>query len=213
MKTTFWIAAAWTIVCLVGVLIAERRGNERLKQVMKPLASGGFLAAALLAGALRTSYGFAILVGLFFSYFGDFFLMWRDRTRFVAGIASFLLGHVAYAVAFLLLGVAAGWSWVALAVATPIAAGVLRWLWPHVEAKMRGPVVAYVVVITAMVVLAVGTQGAGARVTVLIGAIGFYLSDLSVARDRFVSRSFWNRLWGLPLYYVAQLVLASTVAG
>jgi len=32
------------------------------------------------------------------------------------------------------------------------------------------------------------------------------VSDLSVARDRFVSRSFSNRAWGLPLYYAAQIV-------
>ena len=36
----------------------------------------------------------------------------------------------------------------------------------------------------------------------------FYLSDLAVARDRFVSPGFANALWGLPLYYVAQLLFA-----
>jgi hypothetical protein len=46
---------------------------------------------------------------------------------------------------------------------------------------------------------------------VLLGAVMFYASDLSVARDRFVKRGFLNRVWGLPLYYAAQLVLASTV--
>jgi hypothetical protein len=39
----------------------------------------------------------------------------------------------------------------------------------------------------------------------------FYLSDLAVARERFVSSTFWNRAWGVPLYFGAQLVLASTV--
>jgi hypothetical protein len=40
----------------------------------------------------------------------------------------------------------------------------------------------------------------------------FYASDLSVARDRFVVFRFSNRAWGLPLYFGAQLILASTVA-
>jgi hypothetical protein len=33
-----------------------------------------------------------------------------------------------------------------------------------------------------------------------------------VARDRFVSHQFVNRAWGLPLYYAAQLLLATTPA-
>ena len=44
-----------------------------------------------------------------------------------------------------------------------------------------------------------------------MGAIGFYLSDLSVARDRFVVSAFVNRLWGLPLYYAAQVALGWSV--
>jgi hypothetical protein len=42
--------------------------------------------------------------------------------------------------------------------------------------------------------------------------VSFYLSDLSVARDRFVVTEFNNKLWGWPLYFGAQLVLAATVA-
>jgi hypothetical protein len=40
----------------------------------------------------------------------------------------------------------------------------------------------------------------------------FYVSDLAVARQRFVAQSWTNKLWGLPLYFGAQLVLAATVA-
>jgi uncharacterized membrane protein YhhN len=46
---------------------------------------------------------------------------------------------------------------------------------------------------------------------ILIGALAFFLSDLSVARNRFVAPGFVNRLWGLPLYYAAQLLLASSI--
>ena len=47
---------------------------------------------------------------------------------------------------------------------------------------------------------------------VLVGALLFTASDLSVARDRFVKQGYVNRLWGWPTYFVAQLVLAWTVA-
>jgi uncharacterized membrane protein YhhN len=46
---------------------------------------------------------------------------------------------------------------------------------------------------------------------ILAGAVAFYLSDLSVANDRFVHESFFNKLWGLPLYYAAQILLAASV--
>jgi len=46
---------------------------------------------------------------------------------------------------------------------------------------------------------------------VRVGAVLFFLSDLLVARDRFVAPGFGNRLLGLPLYYAAQLLLASAV--
>ena len=42
--------------------------------------------------------------------------------------------------------------------------------------------------------------------------MAFALSDLSVARDRFVRPGFANAAWGLPLYFAAQLVIASSVA-
>ena len=42
----------------------------------------------------------------------------------------------------------------------------------------------------------------------MAAAVAFYLSDVSVARDRFVAPGFGNRIWGLPLYYAAQLLFA-----
>ena len=72
---------------------------------------------------------------------------------------------------------------------------------------MRAPVAGYIVAITAMVALAAGAWGAGARVTLVGGALLFYLSDLCVARERFVVKSKWNGIVGLPLYYAGQLML------
>ena len=66
--------------------------------------------------------------------------------------------------------------------------------------------------VVTMVALAAGTFGAHGGPLVLVGAIGFYLSDLSVAQGRFVKQSFANRAWGLPLYFFSQLVLAGTVS-
>ena len=89
--------------------------------------------------------------------------------------------------------------------------GVFRWLRPHVPNDMRAAAYAYMLVISVMVVAAAGSVGAAGNAMILGGAVAFYLSDISVARDRFVEHAFVNRLWGLPLYYVAQLVLSQTV--
>ena len=75
---------------------------------------------------------------------------------------------------------------------------------------MRLPVLAYVGVISTMLVAASATWGTAPGPLILIGAWGFALSDLAVARHQFVRPGFVNRLWGLPLYYAAQLALAAT---
>jgi hypothetical protein len=46
------------------------------------------------------------------------------------------------------------------------------------------------------------------RSLILLGAISFYVSDVFVARDKFIKNEFLNRLVGLPLYYLGQFLLA-----
>jgi uncharacterized membrane protein YhhN len=76
---------------------------------------------------------------------------------------------------------------------------------------MRLSVRAYTAILSAMLVAAAGASAADPAI--FAGALVFYLSDLTVARDRFVSPGFANGLIGLPLYYAAQLMLAATVGG
>jgi uncharacterized membrane protein YhhN len=89
---------------------------------------------------------------------------------------------------------------------------VLRWLSPSVPPDMVVPVRTYMLVIGAMSALACGVTAAGGPWQVAVGALAFTASDVSVARDRFVRHEFANRAWGLPLYYAAQLLIASTPA-
>jgi uncharacterized membrane protein YhhN len=207
-------AVLFTLVALAVLLLAEYRGWFSLKCVAKPAASAGFVGTALAAGALETSYGCWVLLGLGLSMLGDILLIPQDRQpAFRAGIASFLLAHLAYTAAFVGRGFDPTWGLAAFAVVTGIAAIVLSYLRPHVPGEMRPLVAAYVIVISAMVVGATASMGPAPSWSVMVGACGFYLSDLAVARERFVIDSFVNRLWGLPLYYGAQLVLASSVFG
>jgi len=200
-----------TLGALAVLLWAEAREHALTKRVAKPLASLGFLLAGLAVGVLDDPYGRAIGLGLVLSAVGDVCLLSRHDRWFLAGLGSFLLAHVAYGAAF----VVAEPSWGAVAVAAGPLVGVAilvrRWLRPTVPADMRAPVDAYMLVISVMVALAIGATAAGGTGRMALGAFMFYLSDLSVARDRFVEHALPNRLWGLPMYYGAQLVLASSV--
>lgn len=202
-----------TVVATAALLACERAGWQQGVWVAKPLAAAGFVGAAWANDALATPYGTWILVGLLLSMAGDVLLIPKERPRaFLAGLVAFLLGHVAYTLAFALRGLDVATVAIALVAVLALGLAALRWLLPHVGPSMRKPVVAYVAVISAMLVCAAGTVGHAGLPAIFVGAFAFYLSDLAVARQRFVAKSFVNKAWGLPLYFGAQLVLAWTVS-
>lgn len=195
------LLAAFATAALVALhLLGERRGATALRAAGKLGASAVFVASAVAIGTTGP-FRRAILVALALSAIGDALLLSRRKPAFRAGLVAFLLAHVAYAVAF--------WpvsrlSAIAALGTLLVTAPVLRWLWP-VAGELRPAVAAYVIVIAAMVWLALGVDQGVVRA----GAVLFWLSDLTVARDRFVRPGFANQLVGLPLYYAAQLLLAS----
>ena len=93
-----------------------------------------------------------------------------------------------------------------------VAIAVSMWLTPQVPAELIGPVRTYTGVISLMVIMALAAHGAGASVLIVIGALLFYLSDLSVAAMQFAEPPFPTYILGLPLYYAGQLCLAVSVA-
>lgn len=209
MPLGFALSIAATAVGVAALLLAEYKHFSLGRAVAKPLASGGFLALAIAADALKTPYGRAVLLALGLSWLGDVLLISRGRPRlFRLGVLAFLAAHLAFIAAFVLRGVAILPALVATFVAAPIGLVVAGKLLGRVEPSLRGAVTAYIVVISVMVPLAAGTVAAHGQVAIALAALAFYASDLSVARDRFVSPAFVNRAWGLPLYYAAQLLFA-----
>jgi uncharacterized membrane protein YhhN len=199
-----------TLFAVAGLLVAEYRGARRGVWIWKPLASSGFVASAVAAGALHDTSGRVVVLALFLCLLGDVLLIPDDPRAFRAGVLSFLGGHLAYAAAFLIRGIDAGFAAVALVAVAAAASITVARLKPHLPDGMVGPVTAYVGAISVMVACAIGTAWARPAPAIPVGALAFFLSDLSVARDRFVVASFANRAWGLPLYYVAQLLLATS---
>ncbi|WP_279246389.1 lysoplasmalogenase [Candidatus Litorirhabdus singularis] len=199
--------AAISVVALVWV---ETRGPRRLAWLFKPLAASCFVALAIDSGALHSGYGQWLLAGLALSWLGDVLLIPDSENCFKAGLVSFLLGHVMYVVAFSHLPLVPLLLGIGLTLALALGALSWRWLQPHLALDMRIPVALYVTVICAMVTIATAVADSPLGYAVAIGGWGFALSDLAVARQQFVKPGASNRLWGTPLYFAAQLLLALT---
>jgi uncharacterized membrane protein YhhN len=191
-----------------AVLVAAELGRwRRVRIVSKCIASAAFI---LIGGAAYAAGGgdFArwIVIGLVLGALGDVALLGKSDAAFLAGLGSFLLGHLAYVVAAAQLASPADWP----AAAGPLAAAplvvgaaVLVWLWSRLG-SMKVPVIAYVLTIAAMVIGAL----AGPNRLFTVGAVLFFASDLAVARDKFVGADVINRVWGLPCYYAGQILIA-----
>ena len=179
-------------LCLIAmclVLFAEARAIAALRAVAKTIASGSFVLFAWQCGALDTGpAGVWLVAGLLFAVAGDLCLLSTNKQWFLGGIGAFLLTHVCYCIAFGVLGM----KWTAVGVSlvplTLLAWGVWRWLGPHVGA-LSVPVRVYIVVICFMVACSVGCAAADpspARLGLMVCAVLFFASDLSVALERFV---------------------------
>lgn len=192
-------------------LAAIDTDRPAIRALTKPIASLGFIFAAIGFGALGSGYGQAVLVGLVLGAIGDVCLLGSGKKAFIAGLISFLFGHVAYVVAFAMLPIRVV---PAALTAIPVALfmlGVARWVFPHAP-SMRLPIGAYMLVISVMLIVAMAAGADGAPWTVPVGALLFTLSDITVVRHRFAKAEAANRLLGLPMYYVAQLLIAFSIA-
>jgi uncharacterized membrane protein YhhN len=146
-------------------------------------------------------------VALLLSLAGDVFLM-LPRDLFVAGLGSFLLAHVAYVVAFTrhggsataLVESAVVVVVAAILVGRPVILGVRR-----ADPAMVGPVVAYIVVLGAMVTTAIATTTA----LLAVGGILFMASDSLIAWNRFVRERPWAPLAIIVTYHLAQAALVT----
>jgi uncharacterized membrane protein YhhN len=203
------------IILLAGLLYFEKNGNLKGKLPAKTILSCLFIFSALVQVHPIPGYFYILLLGLIFCLGGDVFLALPQDRMFFMGLVSFLMGHVFYVICFFYVAGVGQWTWIGCLVTLTVSAVVFYWLRPHLG-DMLIPVIAYIVVITVMVVGAWTVLGdAGlthtGRLLVFVGAVSFYLSDLFVARDRFLKSEFANRLIGLPMYYCGQFLLAFSV--
>ncbi len=187
MTGTAWVLLGLTAVAAIVDWIAVGTGRRRVEYVAKPLATAGLVGVALTLDPVHADMRAAFVVALVLSLAGDVFLM-LPSDRFVPGLASFFLAHVAYVVGFALgpgttdeLAVGAA---ITLVVAIPLGARLLRAV-RRARASLVGPVAAYVTVIAVMVACATGWGNGWA----VMGAWLFFASDALIGETRFVRPS------------------------
>lgn len=208
--------AAAALAAIVGALLRERGGFDAwtlVHWIGKPLATAVLVALVWRAGErgdARLRRG--VLAGLVFSLAGDVLLMLSPRL-FVGGLLAFLVAHLCYLRAFTV-------DTRLFARALPLAAlgavglAVLAFLWGGLAPALRGPVIAYVVVLVAMAAQAIARwqehPGPGARMAA-IGGVLFVVSDALLAIDRFRSPIAAAPVWVLGTYWAAQWGIAQSV--
>jgi uncharacterized membrane protein YhhN len=173
---------------------------SRLEYVCKPGTMLALIGIALLVDPTHADERTWFVVALVFSLAGDVFLMLPDD-RFVAGLAAFLLAHVAYVVG-LNLHTDGNWWWAAPVVVVVgflgvrLVGGIRRSGAPELVA----PVVVYVVVIAAMGISALASGNPWAAV----GAVLFMGSDALIGETRFVRPAVWAPVAIMVTYHVGQ---------
>ena len=202
------------MICIASAIlyvVAEWLRWRTIRWVAKLTASTAFVILAVANGATDSAYGRLVLLALIFSWVGDALLLSLQSSFLLAGIAVFFLAHVAFSSAFVLQRLEMDWLVISLAVLSAGALAILRWLWKYLATPHKIAVPAYLVAITLMTSFAVAASAASMSPLLATAAITFTASDISVARNRFVGRSVANKIWGVPLYYLAQLLFAVSV--
>lgn len=207
-----WWVPLLALLAAGAIAGASVEGLRWLHYLCKPAATLLILLRA--AAAVPGAYRRWVRVGLVLSLVGDVCLM-LPVDAFVAGLAAFLLAHLAYIVAF-----ARGVGARALGLTAPVLAAYavfnLVGLWPHLPAALWGPVVAYTIVLATMAALALArgwqppADGTHARRAAL-GAMLFVASDSLLAWDRFAGPLPWAIAGVLATYYAAQWLIATSV--
>jgi uncharacterized membrane protein YhhN len=203
------VAAGWLALALAAAVtdwFAVDRGRRPLELVAKPLTMVALILATLAADPGEPDARPWFVIAQVMSLAGDVALMLKVRSLFLVGLGSFLVAHLAYVVGLAGFGLHGAGLLVGLAVVAvmvvvvglPLVAGVRR-----NDADMGPPVIAYILVISTMVVAAVGTLSPLA----IAGAVLFYASDATLGWNRFVRPLLRGDVAVMVTYHLAQILL------
>ncbi len=196
----------------IATIWAEYRGPRSIVYCFKPLTTGLILLFALRLGiAPSLPYQYAVVAGLACSLVGDVILMLPKR-RLLIGLASFLIAHMSYIVAF---------SWGARLSDCPVLVTpflvcfvvVSVILLPHLG-RMKVPVIAYELLILSMAWRALERWLQVESVpafAAFLGALMFLFSDSLLGIRESVRKFRIAQALILSTYFCAQWLIALSV--
>jgi uncharacterized membrane protein YhhN len=199
------LTAVSALLCIGG----HYASRPVLVYVFKPLTMVWVLAlAAQSSGATPAFYTALVVVALLFSLAGDVFLM-LPSDRFIPGLASFLVAHIFYLLAFAVDGGAEG-PLLSLLPVGVLGGLMYAWLRPGLG-RMRVPVACYVLAIVAMAGFALArwldAPSAGTQLA-WVGAGLFVVSDAVLAANRFRTPFPAAQAVVLSTYFAGQCLIA-----
>lgn len=208
------------VVFIVWDWYETRRMSVKIRYLTKPMATALIWLGLVLHLPTLSWPVWLFSVGLALGLAGDIFLMFRGESFFKAGLASFLLGHIAYIIGFLVSGSVQSAGWALLLAILPIAILVIfyRLIITKVDGGLKPPVIAYSLVINLMLFMALlnilrAEWVATTTILSIIGSALFVLSDSLLAYDRFARPPGPPRdeLWVMITYHLAQISIAAAV--
>ena len=206
----------WVLPAVAALVdwYAVARDDRRTETVAKPLVLVALIVVALVLGAPDSTAGIWLLVALLFGLVGDVALLGDTLGRFQAGLSAFLVGHLAFVVCFVELGLHPHWwsspfGLAALAIALVATSRVLPETHLASGAALSVPVAVYMAVIGAMLVVAWLTG----EPLVAAGATVFVASDAILSVNRFVRPVPHGRLLLMVAYHVGQALIVAGVLG
>ncbi|NVK23151.1 MAG: lysoplasmalogenase [Kangiellaceae bacterium] len=200
----------YTLIAFSGLahIVADYKQQWSLTYVFKPLTMLLIIGLLCFEADLSDGYSQWILAGLVASLMGDIFLMLRPQ-KFIAGLASFLVAHIFYIVAFWQSLQGNHISWMAWAL-IPLAVIYLAYLWNKLG-NYRWPVVAYFMAIGGMLFFASTlflVEMSLMSKLALLGALLFALSDGVLAFRKFVKPIKSGQAIIMSTYFAAQTCMA-----
>jgi uncharacterized membrane protein YhhN len=213
----------WLVLALLFAgmeALAVWNGWQQLEYIAKPAVILSLLAALVVSTGLQGS-AFWFGLGLFFSLLGDVILISPSEKMFLAGLILFLLAYTCYLIGFRQQMLAPSvWSLVLISVILLNAVRLLR----RIVGSMRTqgmdrlvyPVIVYGLVISLVLYAAMSTISdhnwdIGAAFLVSIGAFLFWLSDLMLAWNKFVSPLKTRPILIVAAYQIGQISLIAGV--
>jgi uncharacterized membrane protein YhhN len=200
------------ILIVSGLVVSEYYNFKIGEYIFKPVAALSFVFISFKLGALESGYGRLILFSLALCAVGDILLLNRKlKISFFCGMLVFAIAHLLFSLSFIK---SSTFDFASLVTFLPLIMilGCINFMYllPRMPHKFKPFILLYGLAIFMMITSAYTFMYE--QKLILIAAIFFVLSDIFVAKDRFIKRSTKNALLITPLYFAAQGLFAFSVS-